>query len=355
MKNILLLSLLIVTSITATAQKPSPAKQVDAYIAQQMREKKITGLSLAVVKDGKVVKTAGYGMANIENKVPATVQTVYKIGSVSKQFLAAGILLLQQDGKLHITDPLSRHIPNVPAEWSAITLQRLLNHSAGLPLDIPAFDPYKMQTDSALTSSLFTVPLLYPPGDKLSYSNAGYFIIAEVIRRVSGMPWEAFIAKRIFKPLQMRSTRVTTTTELINNRARGYQVKNGIITNAEDWVALRPSGAFLSTVLDMAKWDAALYGDVILTAESKRQLWSPVRFNNGGALSYALGWNLLPYLGHNRVFHDGGLPGFSADFERFVDDKFTVILLCNTEEVDAGKLALTVAGVYNRALQVKAE
>jgi D-alanyl-D-alanine carboxypeptidase len=280
MKNILISGLIILCSLTATAQKLSPAKQVDNYIAQQIREQKLTGLSLAVVKDGKVVKATGYGMADIENKVPATAQTVYKIASVSKQFLAAAILLLQQDGKLKITDKLSLYIPEVPASWSAITVQRLLNHSAGLPLDIPAFDPYKMQTDSALTHSLFTAPLLYPPGDKLSYSNAGYFVVAEVIKRVSGMPWQDFIAKRIFKPLQMNSARATSTTDLIINRAHGYKVKSGVISNAEDWIALRPSGAFVTTVSDLAKWDAALYGNAILTSESKQQLWAPVRFNN---------------------------------------------------------------------------
>jgi len=284
MKISLALSLLLVTSLAATAQKPTPEKQVDVYIAQQMREKKLTGLSLAVVKDGKVVKATGYGMADIENKVPANAQTVYQIGSVSKQFLSAGIMLLQQGGKLNIADKLSRYIPDVPASWKEITLQRLLNHSAGLPLDIPAFDPYKIQTDSALTSSLFPIPLLFAPGDSLSYSNAGYFVIADVIRRVSGMPWAEFISKRIFQPLNMTSTRTTTTTELVKNRARGYNVRKGITTNAEAWMAIRPSGAFLSTVGDMAIWDAALYGNTILGEASKQQLWSPAKLDMHGGI-----------------------------------------------------------------------
>jgi CubicO group peptidase (beta-lactamase class C family) len=348
--------MLLVTSLAATAQKSSPQKQADAFIFRKMQEDHITGLSLAVIKNGKVVKATGYGLADVETHTPATAVTVYQIGSVSKQFLSAGIMLLQQDGKLNTTDKLSRYIPDVPATWKDITLQRLLNHSAGLPLDIPAFDPYKIQTDSALTNSLFPIPLLFAPGDSLSYSNAGYFVIADVIRRVSGIPWNEFISKRIFQPLNMTSTRTTTTTELVKDRARGYNVKKGITTNAEAWIPVRPSGAFLSTVGDMAKWDASLYGNTLLSEASKQQLWSPAKLtmhNRIIEVPYGLGWGLSPFQGHKRVFHNGGMPGFSADIERFIDDKLTVIVLCNTAGVDAGDLAVTVAGFYNKELQPK--
>jgi D-alanyl-D-alanine carboxypeptidase len=357
MKNSLIVyGLLMLGNINAQAQKESPGKQVDAFIARQMQETHITGLSLAVVKNGKVVKATGYGLANVETRTAATAATVYQIGSVSKQFLSAGIMLLQQDGKLNITDKLSRYIPDVPGTWKEITLQRLLNHSAGLPLDIPAFDPYRIQTDSALTNSLFSIPLLYAPGDSLSYSNAGYFVIADVIRRVSGMPWAEFISKRIFQPLNMTSTRTTITTELVKNRASGYNVRKGITTNAEAWISIRPSGAFLSTVGDMAKWDAALYGNTILSEASKQQLWSPAKLNMHGGIvevPYGLGWGLQPFQGHRRVLHNGGMPGFSADLQRFTDDRLTIIILCNTAGVDADVLAVTVAGFYNKELEPK--
>ncbi|MFT3934501.1 MAG: serine hydrolase domain-containing protein [Chitinophagaceae bacterium] len=354
MKNRIVFGLLILlTSLAAAAQKTAPEKQVDVYINHKMEEGHITGISVAVIKDGKVVKATGYGIANIENKVAATAATVYKIASVSKQFLAAGILLLQQDGKLSITDKLSRYIPETPATWGNISLQRLMNHTAGLPLDIPAFDPYKIQTDSALINSLFPLKLIFVTGDSLSYSNAAYFVIAEVIRRVSGMPWEEFMSKRIFQPLKMSATHTTTTTALIPNRARGYDVKKDTITNAEDWIAVRPSGAFLSSVEDMAKWDLALYGNSILTDSSKRLLWSPAKGNTGWEAAYGLGWGLSPWQGHTHQFHNGGLPGFSAEIDRFPDDRLTVIVLCNTGGVDAGELALKIAGIYNPSLQAK--
>jgi len=154
----------------------------------------------------------------------------------------------------------------------------------------------------------------------------------------------------------MTSTRTTTTTELVKNRARGYNVRKGITTNAEAWIPIRPSGAFLSTVGDMAKWDAALYGNTILSEASKQQLWSPAKLNMHGGIvqvPYGLGWGLQPFQGHRRVLHNGGMPGFSADLQRFTDDRLTIIILCNTEGVDADMLAVTVAGFYNKALQAK--
>jgi CubicO group peptidase (beta-lactamase class C family) len=289
----------------------------------------------------------------VETHTAATAATVYQIGSVSKQIISAAVMILQQDGKLNITDKISRYIPEAPAAWKDITLQRLLNHTAGLALDIPAFDPYKIQTDSALTGSLFPVPLLFAPGDSLSYSNAGYFVIADVIRRVSGTPWNEFINKRIFQPLNMTSSHTTTTTELVRNRASGYNVRKGITTNAEAWIPIRPSGAFLSTVVDMVKWDAALYGNTLLSESSKQQLWSPAKLNKGATIPYGLGWGIQPFQGHRRVFHNGGMPGFSADIERFIDDKLTVIVLCNTGGVEGERLAVAVAGFYDQALYLK--
>lgn len=353
MKNCFLAIGLLLSGFCAGAQQSSPDEQADAFLTQRIKERHLAGISLAVVKDGKVIKAAGYGLANLETQTPATAATVYKIASVSKQFIAAAVMILQQDGKLKISDPVAKYLPEVPASWQGITLLRLLNHSAGLPLDVPAFDPYKLQTDSVLVRSLFSLPLLYAPGEKFSYSNTDYFVIAEVIRRVSGMPWADFVDRRIFQPLGMHDTRTTTTTAVVRDRASGYTRLHDTIANAEAWIPVRPSGAFLSTVGDMAKWDAVLYGNSILSEASKQQLWSPVQLNNGATVPYGLGWGISPFQGHRRVFHDGGLPGFSADLERFMDDKLTVIILCNTDGVEADQLALAVAGFYNSVLQSK--
>ncbi len=340
-------------ALQANAQTGTVDQRVDAYINGEMQKgHNIAGLSLAVVKDGRIVKATGYGLANIETGTPATAKTVYKIASVSKQFLGAGIMLLQQDGKLHLDDKVSLYITGTPNAWKDISIRQVLTHTAGLPLDPPDFEPYKETPDSEVVSSLFSHPLLYKPGEDFRYSNTDYFVIAEIIRKVSGMPWEQFLAQRIFTPLGMSATRTTTTTALVPNRASGYLReggylrKDGELQNAPDWIAVRPSGAFLSSVLDMAKWDADLYKDDLLTAAGRDQMWQPIKLKNGTVVPYGFGWGLSPWQGHRRVFHDGGLPGFQSDIERFIDDRLTVIVLSNMQGVDATKIALDVAAFY---------
>ena len=338
--------MLCLAALLSAARGGPIDQKIDAYIQGEMKARRIAGLSIAVVKDGRVVKAQGYGFANAETRTEATPDTVYQIGSVSKQFLASAILLLQQDGKLTLDDKVSRHIDGTPASWKDMTIRQLLNHSAGLPLDPPDFEPFKETADSVTVDRLLKVPLLFPPGDNFAYSNVAYFVVAEVVRKASGMPWDKFLTDRVFSPLGMSATRTTTTTAIVPNRADGYTSEGGALKNAEHWVALRPSGAFLSTVLDMARWDVALDSHRIVDAPSREQMWKPLRLNNGTTIPYGLGSSLSPWQGHKHVFHDGGMPGFGAEFERFVDDRLTVIVLLNTEGGDAGKIARTIAGFY---------
>jgi D-alanyl-D-alanine carboxypeptidase len=337
----------------AWAQTNSAAFKTDTFISHQVHNLSIAGLSLAVVKNGKVVFSRGYGLANIETGTAADAGTVYKIGSVSKQFISAEVLLLKQDGKLDTHDKVSKYLDSIPGAWQEMTVYELLTHTAGLPLDPPGFEPYEQVTDSAITRQLYRTPLLFPPGDSLSYSNAGYFVLAEIVRKVSGMPWQDFVAGRIFRPLGMTDTRSTTVTDIVPHRANGYDHKNGRWSNAASWIAVRPSGAFLSTVPDMAKWDAALYGDKILSAAGKDEMLTPVRLNNGKTVPYGYGWSLPIWKGHRAVCHDGGMPGFSASILRLPDDGLTVIVLTNTGGIYAMGLAVGVADFYLPAVSSK--
>lgn len=339
-----LLMILLIASSVAHADK------VDDYIQTQMQRRHIPGLSLAVVKDGKIVKTKGYGLANVETNTPATPETVYKIASISKQFLAAGIMLLAQEGKLGLDDKVSKYLEGTPEAWTKMTVRHLLTHTSGLVEDPPSFEPFKIQPDVDVVKSAYTTKLLSAPGEKFSYSNLGYFALGEIIHKVSGKPWNEFLTDRIFVPVGMTATRVTTTTDIVSHRASGYDWKKDKLENAENWVAVRPSGAFLSTVLDMVKWDAALRTDSVLPSSVREQMWTPLKLNNGTSIPYGFGWGLAPWQGHKRVFHNGGLPGFLSDFERFVDDKLTVIVMINSTSADPGKIALNVAGFYVPAL-----
>jgi CubicO group peptidase (beta-lactamase class C family) len=320
------------------------ADATDDFVRAEMKRQNIPGLSLAAVKDGVVLKAAGYGVANLRTKSPATPETVYKIASVSKQFIATGIMLLVQEGRVSVDDSVRKLIPGAPAAWNRITIRHLLTHTAGLVREPPAFSPFKADTDAALIESAYETPLRFTPGDKWEYSNLGYVILAEVISRVSGKPWSDFISERVFQPAGMAATR-TTTPEPIVDRAAGYSDNDKLI-DAPDWPAVRAGGAFLSTVLDLARWDAVLRTNSILTEASRAQMWTPARLNGGTPSLYGFGWHVNRPGARRQVWHSGGLPGFKAQYRRYLDDGVTVVILMNLDDADDERIAAGVAERY---------
>jgi CubicO group peptidase (beta-lactamase class C family) len=329
-----------------TAAAAVQADKVDDYVKAEMLKQHIPGLSLAVVQDGKIIKVEGYGLANVELNVPVRPDTVFKIGSVSKQFISAGILLLIQEGKISLDDPISKFLDGTPDTWKAITIRHLLTHTSGLAREAPGFDPLKIQADADVIKTAYSLPLRFAPGEKWEYCNVGYFSLAEVIRKVTGKPWGEYLTEAVFKPLEMSSTRTTNMTELVPNRANGYGWRDGKYSNAAVYLALRPSGAFLSTVLDLAKWDAALYSDRLLKQATREQMWTSVKLNDGTTYPYGFGWDLETVGGHKRFHHGGSLPGFRSELARFVDNKLTVIVLANSNNADPEEIALDVAEFY---------
>ena len=319
---------------------------VDRYITAEMAAMHIPGVALAVVKGGTVIKAQGYGSADLENGIPVTPETVFKIGSVSKQFIATGIMLLVQDGRISVDDPVSKHIPGTPESWGGITLRHFLTHTSGVIREGPAFDPFKVQADSVVIQSAFPRPLEFAIGSKWQYCNVCYFTLADVITRVSGQPWDVFLTERIFRPSGMAATRTTTTTVLVPRRSRGYAWRDSSYVNAPEYPALRPSGAFLSTVVDLAKWEAALYREDVVTRASREAMWTPARLTDGTTHGYGYGWMLDSLDGHRRIHHGGTLGGFRAMFARFPDDSLTVIVLTNSSLAQPDRIAAGVARLY---------
>ena len=338
---------IVALALWITASGSAHADQVDEFIKKEMARQRIPGLSLAVIKDGKTVKSAGYGLADRQRQTPATPATVYKIGSVSKQFVATGIMLLVQEGRLGLDDPISKYLEGTPSAWSPITIRHLLTHTSGIVREAPAFDWNKAQSDADVVQSAYALPLRFKPGDKWEYSNTPYFALAEVIHKVSGQPWENYLTEKVFSPLGMNFTRATNTNTRLPNRAAGYR-DNDRLLDAPDWQALRPSGAFFSTVQDLARWDAALDSNRILSESSRRLMWTRVSLNDGSSGPYGLGWYVDELDGHRRVHHGGGIPGFSADFSRFPDAGVTVIVLVNLDDNNIEAIADGVATIYLR-------
>jgi CubicO group peptidase (beta-lactamase class C family) len=311
-----------------------------------MESQRIAGLSLAVVGRGAILKEAGYGIADIERNAFMRPDTVLRIGSISKQFIASAIMLLVEGNQLSLDDPITTYLHNPPAAWRRISVRQLLAHTSGLVREPPGYDPRQMVRDARIIASGYDVPLQSRPGDRWSYSNLGYWILAEIISVASGMHWANFVHDRIFRPVGMRDTLPTTTVARGRVVARGYRWQHGEWKALRNAVALRPSGAFISTVLDLAKWDAALYGDQILSRGSRAQMWTPVTLNDGHTFNYGFGWQLRASDGRLVVYHGGTQPGFQSSLVRNVYAGLTVIVLTNGHRAKLRQLCQAVSALY---------
>ena len=341
------------------AQSLAASDKVDSYIAARVREQRIPGLALAVIRDGRVVKERGYGLANIELQVLVTPETVFQLGSIGKQFTAAAILMLAEDGKLSLDDKITRYLPNTAAAWNGITIRHLLNHTSGLAdyTDDKYIAPggltplHEELTDDEILRRFTTLPFDFAPGEKWSYSNTGYAILGFLVRKVSGQSYGDFLRSRIFKPLGMSATRVISESDIIPNRAAGYILENGEIRN-QHWVSPHSNtladGALYSTAADMIKWDAAITARALLKPESYAQMWTPAPLNDGKTYPYGFAWDLLEVNGHRLQEHGGAWQGFTAHYSRYPDDHLSVIVLTNLESGASNpeKIAHEVAAHY---------
>jgi D-alanyl-D-alanine carboxypeptidase len=322
------------------------ADRIDQRVRAEMQRERIPGMALAVVKDGKTVKAQGYGLANVELNVPATKDTVFEIGSITKQFTATLILQLAEDHKLKLDDKVRQHLPNAPATWSGVTLRHLLNHTSGITNynSLPGFEvTKKLKTDTFL-KEIAPHPLMFPPGEAWSYCNSAYNALGYVIERAAGKSYWQVLKASIFDPCGMISSQSRNQSVVITNRANGYEFENGRLANRDgDLTDVFAAGAIVSTVVDMIKWDPAR----LISQSSFEEMCKPARLNNGYTVAYGLGMRLEDYKGHKNIGHGGSTSGFSASYQRFPDDKLTVIVLCNLgKQGVATGVARAVADLY---------
>ena len=337
------LFLLLSWTVAANAQVTDP---VDSLITAEMISARIPGAALAVIKDGKVVKKEGYGLANVETQTSVSPVSVFKIASISKPMIAMGVMMLAEEGKLKLDDPVSRYLPATPESWKAITIRHFLSHTSGVVRESPGFDGYLIQPDTNVIKAAYGEPLRFTPGEKYEYCNVGYYSLAEIIRVVSGKPWHEFLGERIFRPLNMTDTRTTSFTEIVPNRVNAYTLENGKPENAVPFFTLRPSGAFLSSLRDLILWNEALTQRRLLKPESYNAIWTPFKLNNGTDSEYGLGWSIDRKNNRSRVRHGGSLNGFKSEFVYYRGAELTVILLTNLDEAVPARIAEKVAELY---------
>jgi D-alanyl-D-alanine carboxypeptidase len=319
------------------------ADQVDDIIAQEMVAQHIPGVALAVIRDGKIERFGGYGVANLEKRTPITATTVFAIASISKQFLAAGIMVLVQDGMLSLDETVERFLPDAPVEWHPITIRHLLNHTSGLARDVPGEDRFGTQAPLDAIRAAYSVPLSFRPGEQWQYSNVGYYVIAEILTSASGEPWFKFIAHRIMDPLGMDATRTTNLT--VPHRATGYEWDGTKLTPAREW-GFRPSGAYVSSAHDLAKWDAALYREQPLSAATRTAMWTAAPVTVQPSFGYAFGWQTATRGGKYVTYHGGGRSGFKAYFARFPGEHLSFVVLTNAGHADPEPILWKVAAIW---------
>ncbi len=350
---------LVGASVLASAARAATGPDwagLDVLVGKALADGLAPGLSLTATKAGAVVYSKGYGLANIETNTPVTPETVFRIGSITKQFTGAAMMLLQQDGKLSVDDRLAKYLPTVPRAGE-ITLRQMLNHTAGLGNYTNRKPPEaflqsaRLDYDSKalLADMLAHTDPLYPnePGTKWDYSNTAYVLLGLVIEKVAGEPWPSLYERRLFKPAGLADTMVDNVATVVPHRASGYTGHAG----SSDWdnasyISMTYPGAagnIRSTTVDLCKWHAALLAGRIVSADSLKAMMTAGRLKDGSIpvaalgpgeskpLNYGFGLSMAEFEGHASVGHSGGIFGFISDVRSFPAEKTTVAVLINAD------------------------
>jgi CubicO group peptidase (beta-lactamase class C family) len=342
---------LLFTCATLALSQSSLDSAVAEYVKAEMERQHIPGLALLVTRDGKVVRSEGFGLANVEVQVPVKPETIFQSGSVGKQFTATAVMMLVEAGKIGLNDPLTKYFPEAPPSWKNVTVRELLSHTGGFG-DYPKdFNFRKDWTEPQLLKLVESIPLAYPPGTKWEYSNLGYLTLGILIHRVSGEFYGDFLRQRIFQPLGMQATRIISEADIVPNRAAGYRLVKGELKNQE-WVApamnTTADGSLYFSIVDLSKWDAALYEGKLLKRSSFDLMWTPVKLKNGQSnkARYGFGWFIEERNGHRCIHHDGSWQGFETAIDRYVDDHLSVVALTNLAGAKPGEITKHVAEMY---------
>lgn len=356
--RIWLLHLIVSFALIPLSAAQNLSDTVDNFVRGEMKRQKIPGVSLMVARDGKIIRAQGYGYSNVELQVPVKPESIFQSGSLGKQFTATAVMMLVQDGRIALNDPISKYLTGGPAAWDRVTTRQLLSHTAGFT-DYPEnFDLRRDWTEDQLLKVIAAIPLAFEPGTKYAYSNLGYVTLGILIHRVTGKFYGDFLRERIFEPLGMNTTRIISEADIVPNRSAGYRLVKGELKNQE-WVSpmlnTTADGSLYFSVLDLAKWDAALYTDKLLPRAQLEEMWTPAKLLNGQPNSghYGFGWFANQVNGHRLIEHEGAWQGFKTAICRYIDDRFTVVVLTNLAEADPYAIAHGVAGLY--APELKSE
>ncbi|MEA3245935.1 MAG: serine hydrolase domain-containing protein [Gemmatimonadota bacterium] len=361
----LLGTLLVLATVTASAAGQSPSRaalvaRLDSIAAAPVKSGTVAGMAVAVVKGRDTFLMKGYGLADIENQVAVTPQTVFRIGSITKQFTSSAVMQLVQDGKLGLDDDIAAYGLKFPTHGRKILLRHLLNHTSGIPsyTDVgPVFGTI-MRQDLARDSLIGVVAndsLMFEPGTHFYYNNTGYFMLGMIIEKTTGMKYGDWLDQRLFAPNGLGATTYCGTRKLISHRAAGYDRTPAGFANT-DFISMElpfAAGSLCSTVGDLVAWTGKLHEGGIVNAASFREMTTPVKLPSGRPMNYGFGLSVDTVDGHRVVAHGGGINGFISYLAHFPDDRLSVVVLANTTPAPsdqvADALARAVLGVAPRA------
>jgi CubicO group peptidase (beta-lactamase class C family) len=342
--------------VNAMAQALSD--RIDAFVAREMERERVPGLAVAVVQKGIVTKAQGYGLANVELRVPVSPETIFQSGSLGKQFTAAAVMLQVEAGRLSLSDPIAKFFPDAPKPWRAITVRHLLTHTSGIPdYTDEAVDTQKNYTEDQLAKVAYGLPLEFVPGSRWNYSNTGYVLLGIIVHKVSGRFYGDVLAEAVFKPLGMTTARVISEADIVPNRAAGYELHDGAIKN-QAWVSpslnTTADGSLYFSVNDLIGWDRGVRARAILKPESWNEILTPVRLTSGKPYPYGFGWSIEERGGQPLHEHSGAWQGFKTEFARYIGDDLSVIVLANLAQADPQRFGDGIAAIVNPALAVPA-
>jgi CubicO group peptidase (beta-lactamase class C family) len=312
--------------------------------------------AVLVAKDGKPLLREAYGKANYELDVPNAADMKFRLGSITKQFTAMAVLILAEQGKLAVDDPISKHLENAPEAWEKITIRHLLTHTSGVP-SYTGFPQMMMRTvrmPATLDEVIATFqdkPLEFEPGEKFTYSNSGYILLGKIIERASGHDYETFLKRNVFEPLEMNDTGYDHNGAILPRRAAGYTRTLVFLANSPyiDMSWPHAAGSLYSTVDDLAKWDQALAAGKLIGPDSYKAMFTP------GKGTYGYGWMIRELNGHKVIGHGGGIHGFMTSILRYPDDKVLVVVLCNVVPTQVQKISQDLAKIALAGSDAKAE
>lgn len=330
-------------------------KQIDKRVEEAMTAAQIPGLGLAAVQRDNILFAKGYGRANLEHDIPTTADSVFEIASITKLFTATAVMRLVEDGRVSLDDPISQHVPALPAAWQAITVRHTLTHQSGLK-DYTATEQYWPTTRldisrEELLGFVAHLPLQFEPGQRYHYDNTGYYLLGYLIEAVSQMTYGEFLTAEIFRPLGMAHTRVNDPYAIVPQRVAGYSLDEAGKLRHKPYYSTTgtfSAGVLLSSAADLARFAASLYTNTVLQAESRKLMWTPHPSAEGNerklSFSVGLGWFFVDHPQGRFAGHNGGIVGFATSFVHLLERQLTVIVLCNQDKVaEPHAIALAVA------------